>query len=56
MQGEVYIDQYLAQNLPTPIIPTLIVGFPEPSPLAFGIFAASSIAVWRRRVARITSR
>jgi hypothetical protein len=42
-QGEILIDHYLAQYLPTPVIPTLTVyvGLPEPSPWPW--------AAWRLR-------
>lgn len=54
-QGEIQIDQYLTQYLPTPVIPTLFVQTPEPSSLGFGLLAAAGLAIWRRRSARADS-
>jgi hypothetical protein len=48
VQGEVYLDQFLAQNPPTL---TVYVAIPEPSTLALGFLAAAGLAVWRRRMA-----
>jgi PEP-CTERM motif len=51
-QGEVLLAQFLAENMATPVIPTLTVTVvvPEPSSLAlFGVAGLAGLADWRRR-------
>jgi hypothetical protein len=51
-QGEVRIDQFLAQNAASPTIPTLsvtVTPVPEPGTLALCALASTGFAAWRRR-------
>jgi hypothetical protein len=51
-QGEVRIDQFLAQNAASPTIPTLsvtVTPVPEPGTLALCALASSGFVAWRRR-------